>query len=1511
MFAGNLLAQHTDYPFVENKGQWDSRINYRYDLGSGYLFLEDKGFTYSLMDKSYIHQIHQDKIVEAPDYIQAHAIKTTFLNANDNASIKRNNPSSHYYNYILGKDTVKWKSFVRSYSEIVYQELYQGINLKMYQSGGVLKYDFHVSPAGNPSEIKVVYQGHDAMFINEGNLIVINQVNDLIEQKPFAYQWVDGYKLKVPCSYELSGDTLSYRFPKGYDRTKELIIDPVIVFSSFSGSTADNFGFTATYDADQNAYGGGIVYELGQYPTTVGAYQLAFNTGTAGMVDMGISKFTADGSSLIYSTYLGGGLSSDAPHSLVVNNNNELYIFGTTGSADYPVTPNAYDTSFNGGAGVSPLYSGVTFSSGSDIVVSKLSADGSTLLASTFVGGTANDGLNNDLALSYIYGDAFRGEILVDDTGSCYVTSTTNSADFPIDSNAIQSSYGGGFSDGISFQMNDSLTAITWGTFIGGSGSDAAYGSQFNSSGDLYITGGTASADLPMDNKGYDSTHNGQEDGFLIRYNVAQDTMLASTFLGTAGYDQTYFVQIDVSDDVYVLGQSNGGYPVQGSVYSNPNSGQFIHKLGANLDTSIWSTVVGSGSGQVDLSLTAFLVNNCGYVYLSGWGGSLAGIGLYRADFSSTNNLPLSADAYQSTTDGTDFYLMVLNNDATNLLFGTYFGGGISMEHVDGGTSRFDKQGNVYQAVCAGCGGNSDFPTTSGAWSTTNPSTNCNLGVFKFNLEYIDNLASVPVPFICLPDSVTFQNNSSGGNTYYWSFGDGDTSVLQEPSHVYQDTGTYEAFLIVSDSTGCMPPDTAYMTIEVYRPELITINPVDTICPGDTVQIQAVGGQVFSWTPSHSIVNDTVESPFVFPDTTTTYQFISSHYCNTDTGYVTVPVQSDVTAIDNDTVICRGSSVQRSAYGGVSYDWYPLIDIVNETSATPTFTPSVPRMYYVDITTPRGCVFTDSVFINHFVDTISTIDDTSVCIYQSVELFAQGGGTYTWTPAATLSDTTSSNPLASPLVNTAYFVEVVTPNGCYYSDSIRVDVIEDTYSVIPDTTVCLNDTAFLWASGGINYNWTSAAFIDSVTSDQPKLFSSSSSAAYVTIGFASGCTRTDSTYVTIVDDPVSVGNGGTICLGESFQLSANGGVNYAWNPSVTLDNPLSDSPIATPSVTTTYVADITTPNGCTKQDSVEVIVDTLVPNPQLSNDTIICLGDSVNLFASGAQQYTWEPYTSLSTPVGSQTTAYPTASTNYVVNFTNSCGTEIDSVEVVVNEVNGATSGNQLICRGDSIWLWASGGEEYLWFSSGGNFLTPTDSSSVLVQPNGLTVYYVTVTDSLGCEETYSLRITFYPESWVDAGEDKTITYGNYTVLDGTGSLGAIRWTPANGLSCDTCFTPIAIPDGNTVYTILLTDSNGCEAIDSVLISLDGILYVPNTFTPNGDGMNDYFFAKGENITLFKLFVFNRWGELLFETEDISKTWDGTHKGKLLKTDTYVWRIIYKKQNGDTQEVTGHVNLLR
>lgn len=1277
------------FPFVENKGQWDNRISFNVTLPSGNLFLEKRGFTYHLMDRSYIKSLHTLNPKIIPDSVQSHGLFVEFQEANEAVEFIKHNESAHYYNYLIGPQSKHVKN-VRGYQKVTYKELYDGIDLAVYLTPyDYLKYDYILAPGADPKLIKAKYSGANSIYLKNGHLIIETSVTEIVEQSPIAYQYIDGKKIDVPCRFHLQKNVLSYEFPKGYDQSVELVIDPLLIFSSFTGSSADNFGFTATYDDAENTYVGGIVFSTGAYPTTSGAFQTAFNGSVAGSTDIGISKFNPDGNNLIYSTYIGGAIGSDAPHSLVTNSNHDLFILGTTTSSDFPTSTGCFQPVFGGGTAATPASSGMNYANGSDIIVSRLSSDGTTLIAGTFIGGSSNDGLNEAANLAFNYGDPFRGEIILNASEKPIVTTTTSSADFPITSGAPQATYGGGSSDGCAFRLNATLNTLEWSTFIGGSNEDSGYGIQLNSAGDMYITGGTASPDLNIAASAHHPAHAGGIDGYLVRYDAAGTTLFSSTFIGTPAYDQTYFVQVDMNDDIYVIGQTEGSYPVSPACYNNPNSGQFIQKYTANLTTSIWSTVIGTGSGQVDFSPSAFLVNDCGLIYISGWGGSLAGLSTYQADFSTTTGLPITTGtgpnvAFQSTTDGNDFYLMVLNMDAASILYATFFGGGISSEHVDGGTSRFDKNGIVYQAVCAGCGGNSDFPTTPGAWSNANNSTNCNLGVFKFGVGNINTSISLPQPYVCIPNSYQFFNNSIGGNQYHWDFGDGNSSNLFEPSHDYLDTGSFTVTLIVSDTTGCILSDTAQIEIEVFQIDTASIQIPNAICPGDSVQLLAQGGLTYQWVPSNFLSDSTSAQPFAFPPTTTDYMVIASDSCGIDTAYTTVQVYTTSWTISEDTTICGGVPTQLSASGGLTYSWEPSAQMTGSNTANPT---------------------------------IITLDTTEVT------------------------------------------VEITSSDGCISRDTL---------------------------------------FVNTVTG---------------------------------------------------------------------------------------------------------------APVPVLSADTNVCLGDTITITAGGVATSEFiSP--SVTDPFDSSQEVFPIANTTYVVSFTNQCGTVFDSIEISILTIEPITSPDTLICIGDTASLWVSGGETYSWEPS--ETLAFPDSSNTSAWPVVPTTYMVNVIGANGCEKEVSASVGIYPDPETDAGNDQYITFGSESQLFSEAPFGSsIYWSSDDTVFCNTCINPIVFPAQTTAYVLNVTDVNGCMNTDTVFVFLDGTLYVPNAFSPNGDGINDYFAIQGLEIVKFQVRIFDRWGLQLFYSDNISDHWSGIYEGEPVQVDTYVWKIEYEDSWGRIGQLIGHVSVIR
>ena len=876
--------------FIENKSQWPSIYDYGATIPGGSFFAQPGAFTYVFLDAGRIEQWHEqthhgDGPNEAcDDWIDGVRVRTNFIGANTRASVTPIDQNSDYTNYFIGANPNAWATGVRNYQALLYEALYPGIGLKIYSSGKDLKYDFVVEAGADPSVIRFSYDGIDRVLLNAaGDLEVAAKWPLFIEKKPVAFQYIDGRKVLVACQYELVDGVVSFQFSNGYDTCYPLVIDPLLIFSTYSGSTADNWGSTATPGERGTLYSAGVTWSNpagppGRFPATTGAFQLSLS----GIFDIGILKYDSTGSQLLYATYLGGE-QTDSPHSLVVNNRNELLVLGTTSSDDFPTSGTAYDRTFDGG----PVASGVvTYARGADILITRLSGDGRQLLASTLLGGTSNDGLNQGVLVKN-YGDQQRGDIITDDEGNVYVATVTASPEFPI-VNGLYDTYGGGGTDAVLIKMNPELSKIIWSTFIGGSGTDACHTIKFDRSGQLFIAGGTSSPDFPVTAGSYQTEFNGVADGWIASITENGTAWQKATFTGTASFDEVFFVDLNEDDEVYVYGQTAGAFPVTSGVYSNPGSGQFIQKFDHQLTQLRFSTVVGSGRGIPDISPTAFLVNDCNNIYIAGWGG-VVNIATDHWQ-NNTFGMPVTPDAFQRTTSGSDFYFMVLTDDATEFLYGTYLGGALSRTHVDGGTSRFDKGGIVYQAVCAGCasynGNNqnratSDFPTTAGVWSNLNRSVNCNNAAFKFDLSSLKarlqsnsiRLNQAGLNKICIPDPIVFQNFSTGGETFEWDLGDGTQLVKQDTSmvvHQYKNTGLYTVWLKAIDKGTCKVKDSASVRLNVYIAD-ISVQEDDNVCQNTPYTLHASGGVSYFWRSADNVFQSNEQNPSVLPNDTTLY----------------------------------------------------------------------------------------------------------------------------------------------------------------------------------------------------------------------------------------------------------------------------------------------------------------------------------------------------------------------------------------------------------------------------------------------------------------------------------------------------------------------------------------------------------------------------------------------------------------------------------------------------------------
>ncbi len=537
----------------------------------------------------------------------------------------------------------------------------------------------------------------------------------------------------------------------------------------------------------------------------------------------------------------------------------------------------------------------------------------------------------------------------------------------------------------------------------------------------------------------------GTTDGFVSIINLGSG-LVRSTYLGTPFYDHAFKVQIDQADHILICGQTDGNYPVSAGVYSIPDGDIFIDKLSATLSSSVLSTRLGNITGTRFVP-TAFLYDNCGNTYLSG--------------FRAGNVLPVTANAYQAVPV-TGFWLGALGPDFGSLLYGTYIG--TNGDHVDGGTSRFDPQGIIYHSVCTNSFG---FPTTGSSWAPLKLTSSYDIASFKFQTDIgvvhaIFGLANNANDTGCAPYALQFTNASTGASSYIWDFDDGSAgSTLAEPAHTFP-AGAHEVKLIASGPLGCLLADTATLLIYVKpsnKPELLLrdtfiCDPVPTQLTAYVPNITTLMG--FHWEPVAAITGSPDQATIsVNPGASTTYTVYISNAATgecVDTAMGSVHISlydySDMYAVPPDTVICPGDTVWMRASGGRSYTWSPDLTIDNVHNATAAAWPQADRLYKVLIEGDSGCAVERSVNIRLVAPLLLEAGpDQDIKYGESIMIPAFSNTAVSWTPAAEVHPANVLNPVVQPLKTTTYYVTATSPEGCTISDSITIHV---TNALLPN-----------------------------------------------------------------------------------------------------------------------------------------------------------------------------------------------------------------------------------------------------------------------------------------------------------------------------------------------------------------------------------------------------------------------------------------------------------------------------
>src|SRR5205807_41955 len=377
-----------------------------------------------------------------------------------------------------------------------YDDLYPGIDLIYDGTQRHLEYDFVVRPGADPHRIALRLQGADRLEVDsQGDLVLHTAAGVIRQRKPAIYQEIGAVRKEIPGGYVLSGAQQRGFQVAAYDATRPLVIDPVLVYSTYLEGSVDDYGYGIAVDGSGNAYVTGYTVST-DFPTTAGAFQ----TTARGNNDAFVAKINPSGSALVYSTYLGGN-ANDNGYGIAVDGSGNAYVTGSTTSPDFPTTAGAFQPDYGGAPnGGAPQ----------DAFVTKINPSGTALVYSTYLGGNGAD-----------YGTG----IAVDAQGSAYVTGYTFSSDFPTTPGAFQTAKRGNSSTFVT-KFNPAGTALVYSTFLGGNGgdgnistSDVGNGITVDGSGSAYVTGSTASPDFPTTAGAVQPTFGGLEDAFVTKFN--------------------------------------------------------------------------------------------------------------------------------------------------------------------------------------------------------------------------------------------------------------------------------------------------------------------------------------------------------------------------------------------------------------------------------------------------------------------------------------------------------------------------------------------------------------------------------------------------------------------------------------------------------------------------------------------------------------------------------------------------------------------------------------------------------------------------------------------------------------------------------------------------------------------------------------------------------------------------------------------------------------------------------
>ena len=798
---------------------------------------------------------------------------------------------------------------------------------------------------------------------------------------------------------------------------------------------------------------------------------------------------------------------------------------------------------------------------------------------------------------------------------------------------------------------------------------------------------------------------------------------------------------------------------------------------------------------------------------------------------------------------------------------------------------------------------------------------------------------------ICEGDSTLIFAIATGGTepySYEWDNGLGNAS-----SHIVTPTATTTYNVTVTDANGCTNTASVTVTVTPGLDVSISTDAVNNqVCEGNAATLTAnVGNGVapfrYNWDndlPAEATVTIT-------PLVTTTYSVTVTDAVGCigeATITITVNPNPEVSiATDRDT-ICAGENANLSATGIGGQPPYTFNWSDGSSGANPTVSPTETTIYTVTITDENGCTNVSeplTIVVNPRPEVSADATEPVICVGASTTLLgnAQGGTPpYTFEWSNGISDPTQ---VVSPVITTTYTLTVTDANGCQNQASVTIVVnppIDVTISTARET-ICEGDTATLVAiaNNGIapfTYQWS--------TGETTEIIEVTTTGTYrVTVTDDTGCVGEADISITVTSAPMpditSNLERDTICPGEMVVLNVSstggtGDIVYTWSNGAT-----GDQQTVNPLETTTFIVTATDDNGCMGMDTITIPVFPMVVAEiaiVTGNDTI-CPGDLVVLEVTptaGVPPFTYVWDNDLGTDAVQNVNPVQTTTYNVTVTDANGCEATA-SITIVVAPIDASVPDEIIVCLPtDEAVITVTNLDAnqiltYAW-SPAGAIISGGNAETVRINPTLTNVFTVALENQFGCRDTLMgiIRIIDLPATLVATVNPDTINRGETAQLNAQGCMDCTyTWTSApndNTISNPNIANPTVSPSETTTYTVQVTDTNGCSASASVTLvvrSCDPVVFLPNAFTPNGDGVNDVWRMRSNSLQQLKdegeayLVVYNRWGQKVFETRDPFVGWDGTLNGRQLPPDVYGYRVVTVCPGGERYENQGNVTLLR